>query len=68
MVSIFQRTLCGPAFLLEIHGCSPNNVKGVCVCGVCVVCLWCVWGMSVVCVWCVCGVCVCVCMCVCGVA
>ena len=33
----------------------------VCMCGVCVVCVWCVCGVCVVCVvcvWCVCGVCV----------
>jgi len=44
----------------------------VCVCGVCVVCVWCVCGVCVVCVWCVCSVCVVcvwcgVCVYVCGV-
>jgi len=31
----------------------------VCVCGVCVVCVWCVCmcGVCVMCVWCVCDVC-----------
>ena len=31
----------------------------VCVCGVCMVCVWCMYGVCGVCVWCVCVVCVC---------